>query len=415
MRVLLSAYACEPNKGSEPGVGWNWALQLAREDEVWVITRRNNEAPIRRAMRETDRPTLQFLFADPPRWLTFWKRGPRGARLYSYLWQFSALRVARRAHRDIGFDLVHHVTFANVYMPALTSLLPVPFVWGPVGGGVRAPWRLAREWGMRGMVYEALRSARRFVGRYLDPLVRVTWRHADVILVQNPETLAFLPARHRGKARVCPNGGFEQEELVPRSHARRSELVAVTPVRLLHLKGVSLALRAVAAARPTLIRLLIAGDGPDRVKLQRLAASLGLHGQVEFLGWLPRLEVFRLFSVADVLLFPSMHDECGFAVIEGMAHGVVPLVLAIGGPAVLVGNAGIAVPAASRQQVIAALAGHLRDLAGDRSLRDRLGARVVEASSAFRWDALGETRLGTTALAAVRRRPGVALLGPGAP
>ena len=37
IRVLISAYACEPNKGSEPGVGWNWALQMAKMDEVYVI------------------------------------------------------------------------------------------------------------------------------------------------------------------------------------------------------------------------------------------------------------------------------------------------------------------------------------------------------------------------------------------
>ena len=42
IRVLISAYACEPNKGSEPGVGWNWALQMAKLNEVYVITRSNN-------------------------------------------------------------------------------------------------------------------------------------------------------------------------------------------------------------------------------------------------------------------------------------------------------------------------------------------------------------------------------------
>lgn len=46
IRVLISAYACEPNKGSEPGVGWNWTLQMAKMDEVYVITRSNNRKVI---------------------------------------------------------------------------------------------------------------------------------------------------------------------------------------------------------------------------------------------------------------------------------------------------------------------------------------------------------------------------------
>ena len=39
-KVLVSAYACEPNVGSEPGVGWNWVLKMAQQyEEVHVVTR----------------------------------------------------------------------------------------------------------------------------------------------------------------------------------------------------------------------------------------------------------------------------------------------------------------------------------------------------------------------------------------
>ena len=47
MKILLSAYACEPNKGSEPGVGWHWALELGYlGHDVWVLTRANNRPAI---------------------------------------------------------------------------------------------------------------------------------------------------------------------------------------------------------------------------------------------------------------------------------------------------------------------------------------------------------------------------------
>ena len=64
MKVLLSAYACEPNKGSEPAVGWNWALALTRRGyDVHVITRSNNRAPIKQAHHPaglaTDVPLLR--------------------------------------------------------------------------------------------------------------------------------------------------------------------------------------------------------------------------------------------------------------------------------------------------------------------------------------------------------------------
>ena len=47
LKILLSAYACEPNKGSEPEVGWQWALNLSEEGhDVYVITRTNNRRNI---------------------------------------------------------------------------------------------------------------------------------------------------------------------------------------------------------------------------------------------------------------------------------------------------------------------------------------------------------------------------------
>lgn len=43
MKLLLSAYACELNTGSEPGVGWHWAAEVTRlGHEVWVLTRADN-------------------------------------------------------------------------------------------------------------------------------------------------------------------------------------------------------------------------------------------------------------------------------------------------------------------------------------------------------------------------------------
>lgn len=51
MKILLSAYACEPNKGSEPGVGWGWATELAKHHQVWVLTRDNNQPVIEEYLR----------------------------------------------------------------------------------------------------------------------------------------------------------------------------------------------------------------------------------------------------------------------------------------------------------------------------------------------------------------------------
>ena len=82
MRVLLSAYSCQPGKGSEPGIGWNWAMQIARFHEVWVLTRAANRQAVEAALRANGPANLRFAYYDLPRWARFWKRGPRAVLPY---------------------------------------------------------------------------------------------------------------------------------------------------------------------------------------------------------------------------------------------------------------------------------------------------------------------------------------------
>ena len=97
MKVLVSAYACEPGKGSEPGAGWRWAGAAAQEHEVWLLTRSNNRSAIDDAIAEDPRLAQRIhpVYLDLPPWIRRWKRGPRGVHLYYALWQQSARRTAR--------------------------------------------------------------------------------------------------------------------------------------------------------------------------------------------------------------------------------------------------------------------------------------------------------------------------------
>ena len=80
MNVLLSAYACEPGKGSEPEVGWQWALQMARFHNVTVLTRTNNRAAIEAALREIPEPRPAFEFRNLHRFFGKLKAGAQACR-----------------------------------------------------------------------------------------------------------------------------------------------------------------------------------------------------------------------------------------------------------------------------------------------------------------------------------------------
>jgi glycosyltransferase involved in cell wall biosynthesis len=339
VRVVVFAYACEPDQGSEPGAGWLWARMLARMGgEVWVITRANNREVIERHLPAIDeRDRLHFVYVDLPYWARFWKRGGRGLRLYYLLWQVGALAKARRLHNQVGFDLAWHLTIANVWLGSLAGLIGPPFVYGPVGGGVRTPWRLWRILGAAGIARDAVRASARAIARYLNPAARLAWRRASLILVQNPETRDWLPEQHRWKAEVFANPIFELPAPTRDAPRRRADVpTALFAGRLLPWKGVSLAIRALALMPGW--RLLICGTGPDEARLRGLAERLNLQSNVQFLGWQTRERLLALMQDVDVFLFPSLHDDAGFVVVEASSLGLPVVCLDLGGPPCLGGT-----------------------------------------------------------------------------
>jgi hypothetical protein len=147
LRVLLSAYACEPGKGSEPEVGWQWATRLARDHDVTVITRANNAPAIHAALENQAGAKPQFLFYDLPAWLLRRKGSSLPTALYYLLWQGA---VRWRFRRQLAvYDLIHHLTFNSFRQPGFWWFTGRPVILGPLGGGQICPWSFLLRFGRR--------------------------------------------------------------------------------------------------------------------------------------------------------------------------------------------------------------------------------------------------------------------------
>ena len=396
-RLLLSAFVCGPNHGSEPGLGWAWAIHAASYfDEVWVVTRGSGREAIEaHAMRAPLPPNLRFIYVDEigARAPVVFRRllnGKVGLYTAALAWQWAAYRRIATQYRGLGFAAVHHVTFAGIRTPSFMGRLGIPFVFGPVGGGERAPWRLRRDFGLRAQLSDAARDVWNQMIRF-DPFMRQTFRRADRIYVTSPQTAALVPACWSGKVSVQPAIAADDVacSTIPEVGTARDNLVILYLGRLLAWKGMGHGIRAFAAfaaSRPD-TRLVIVGDGPAGPRWRRLAESLGIADKVIWRPRVPQNEVPELFQNSDVVLFPSLHDSGGMVVLEAMQHGRPVVCLDLGGPGVFVDNTCgrvVTTKNVTAKQLVTRIAAALQELT-EPALRQRLGACAKDRVQAWNW------------------------------
>jgi glycosyltransferase involved in cell wall biosynthesis len=339
-------------------------------------------------------PTLHFVYLDWPRWLP-WKRRARLAyEIQHYLWHIGAYRVARRLHSDRPFDLAHHVTLGRYWMPSLLALLPIPFLWGPVGGGESTPPSFLKGLGWKGIVYEKVRTAARRLAE-CDPFLRLTARRSALALATTEESAVRL--RHLGARTtyVIPQVALSEimlRELGVPHTLEAPPLRFVSIGRLLHWKGFHLGLRAFAQLNEPGTEYWVLGDGPERPRLEELSRKLGIADRVRFSGELPRHEVLARLKECHVLIHPSLHESGGTVCVEAMAVGKAIICLDLGGPALMVTHeTGFKIAAQRPELAVTEMADAMRRLARSRTLREQFGSAANRrASDTFSWTVRGE-------------------------
>lgn len=216
--------------------------------------------------------------------------------------------------------------------------------------------------------------------RVYRPLLELTLRRAARILPTSPNYLVSSPFLRRYAARcaVVPLGidvdrfARADPRRVAAIRARYDAPLALFIGRLRYYKGLHVLLNAMPSVRG---ELLIGGSGPERERLERQAAQLGIAARVHFLGDIPDDELPALFQAADVFVMPAhlRAEALGLAQIEALACGLPCVSTELGTGTSFAnrhGETGLVVPPNDAP----ALAAALNTLLADADLRQRFGA-----------------------------------------
>ena len=382
MKVLLSAFQCSPAQGSEPGNGWHWATSLADYGhDVTVLTTSVEKATVLAAAP----PGIDFRFIDLPK-----SPLPHASHLWTYdiyqQWQSAALRHVETARQQ--YDVAHHVTWASLHLGSMLWRLPVPLVYGPIGGGQTAPVNYWRHFG-RQLPAETFRT---ICARWLLTLntrSRATLRNSAVTLVANSATGAASRRLGATDVRYMLADGLPREWIAEARSRPAGTPVVLWVGRLLPHKAPLIAVEAFAHLRRVMpARMIIAGEGPLRGQVSAAIERLGLAEDVQLLGYVPWADIKHLYDSATVFLFTSLRETFGAPFLEALGRGLPAVAVDLHGIAdVEAGPGAVKVPLTPRPDDLPGrLASALETVLGDDDW-DLRSAAAVKWASTWMWPA----------------------------
>lgn len=396
MKILVSAYACSPQRGSEPGVGWGFVSALAQRHELWVMTDRffadelgsylAAHPDLARRIHVHYVPRVQHRRLErlwPPAYYWTYRR-----------WHRDAYRLAERLHERERFDLAHQLTMVGFREPGYLWQLGIPFVWGPVGGMGFFPWRFLGATGAYGAVYFAAYNLLNWLDmKFLERPRKAARAAGNALLSVTPENRAGALKYWQCDSTVLAEVGLPAAPAGacrPRADGEPLRLVwsgQHTPGKALNL-GLH-ALSRLDGAQSWQLEIL--GQGSQTGRWQALAARLGIAARCRFHGWLPRDQALEIMRGAHVMLITSLRDLTATVTVEALALGL-PIVCLdhCGFSAAVDERCGVKVAVTGPRRTIRAMTAAIALLARDEPLRRRLAEGALERARQFDWRAKAE-------------------------
>ena len=131
LNILINAYACSPNWGSEPGMAWNWCSNLAKYCELFIITEGEWKEEIEKAIKTHPYgKNMHFYYNPVPQKVRdmCWNQGDWRFYYYYRQWQKSTLTIAKQICKEHKIDVLHQLNMIGFREPGLLwKIKDVPF------------------------------------------------------------------------------------------------------------------------------------------------------------------------------------------------------------------------------------------------------------------------------------------------
>lgn len=326
--ILINAYACSPNMGSEPGMAWNWCVNLAKHCELHIITEGEFRNKIEAVLPSLPQGKNMHFYYNPVSEeirRMCWNQGDW--RFYKHYrdWQWKTYLMAKEIIQQHSIDIVHQLNMIGFREPGyLWKIENKPFVWGPIGGLKQFPDAYLQNAGLKMRLFNKLKNRINIFQVKHDKRVNMAFRKADLLISSIPDSYKAIKIYKRLESVIIPETGCFTDKI----RTFGSDKIKHTGFNLLWVgkfdfrKQLEIALRTVAALkhRPD-IKLIICGTGTEQQILyyKNLSGDLGIDQQIEWKGGLANQKVLVEMANADLFFFTSVSEDTSTVVLEAVS------------------------------------------------------------------------------------------------
>lgn len=323
--VLINAYACSPNMGSEPGMAWNWCINLANYCELHIITEGEFQDKIKAILPTLPQgKNMHFYYnpvSDEIRKIC-WNQGDW--RFYKYYkeWQWKTYLMAKDICQKNHIDILHQLNMIGFREPGYLWEIPdIPFIWGPVDAKESFPMAYLKGASLKTKLFMQLKNAiTKWQLQHAKRVQLATKRASYVISASSNSQQAFKKYFQLDSPLLNETGCYIQEHpIIDKSQKEYLDILWVG--KLDFRKQLGLALRSIAKTQNPHIKLHIVGGG-NTLLYQELTKELGIESQCKWHGAVSHEEVQKIMQESDVFFFTSVAEGTPHVVLEAIGNNL---------------------------------------------------------------------------------------------
>ena len=327
LKILINAYACSPDMGSEPGMAWNWVSNLAKFCELYIITEGEFRKQIEAVVPTLEQGKNMHFYYNPVSVKVrkmCWNQGDWRFYLYYDEWQKKTLRIAEQIIANHQIDVVHQLNMIGFREPGYLWKLNKPFVWGPTNAKEAFPAPYLQGAGWKKSLFIRLKNQITKMQLKHSSKVKNAVKKASCIFAASSDSVRSIHKYFGYDAVLMNESGCDVDDLSTQHNFDGKDFLDLLWVgRLIFTKQLKLAIQCVKVANNKKVRLhIVGGSIEEEVQYKGIADMLGVSQQCVWHGKVSHDEVQTLMQRSDVFFFTSIAEGTPHVVLEAIANGL---------------------------------------------------------------------------------------------